>query len=177
MRNGSNPPGGKARHWFLGDGMVHGVRLERGKASWYRNRYVATPIHAAGKDALTSGGIPGKANSSRSARPLPRNTRGGLGRGAMGLGPVDELWSPVVGSHDGDGVSVIQEFEGVDTELGAQPFDGSHGQVALAPLDGTDERAVPSDVVPERLLGEPEVTPETAQVRSHHHLQHTFHDP
>ncbi|MGI8756434.1 MAG: carotenoid oxygenase family protein [Acidimicrobiales bacterium] len=63
VRNGSNPPDGKALHWFLGDGMVHGVRLERGKASWYRNRYVSTPIHAAGKDSLTFGGIPGKANN------------------------------------------------------------------------------------------------------------------
>ena len=29
-------------HWFFGDGMVHGVRLEGGKAVWYRNRYVRT---------------------------------------------------------------------------------------------------------------------------------------
>lgn len=27
-------------HWFLGDGMVHGVRLRGGQAEWYRNRYV-----------------------------------------------------------------------------------------------------------------------------------------
>jgi carotenoid cleavage oxygenase len=27
-------------HWFLGDGMVHGVRLRDGKAQWYRSRYV-----------------------------------------------------------------------------------------------------------------------------------------
>jgi carotenoid cleavage dioxygenase len=29
-------------HWFLGDGMVHGVRLSEGQALWYRNRYVGT---------------------------------------------------------------------------------------------------------------------------------------
>jgi carotenoid cleavage dioxygenase-like enzyme len=29
-------------HWFLGEGMVHGVRLEAGRAAWYRNRYVRT---------------------------------------------------------------------------------------------------------------------------------------
>jgi len=28
-------------HWFLGDGMVHGVRLREGKAVWYRYRYWA----------------------------------------------------------------------------------------------------------------------------------------
>jgi carotenoid cleavage dioxygenase len=27
----------------MGDGMVHGVRLEAGRAAWYRNRYVKTP--------------------------------------------------------------------------------------------------------------------------------------
>ena len=27
-------------NWFLGDGMVHGLRLQEGKAQWYRNRYV-----------------------------------------------------------------------------------------------------------------------------------------
>jgi carotenoid cleavage dioxygenase len=29
-------------HWFLGDGMVHGVRLRDGEAVWYRNRYIGT---------------------------------------------------------------------------------------------------------------------------------------
>ncbi len=29
-------------HWFLGDGMVHGVRLADGRAEWYRNRWVRT---------------------------------------------------------------------------------------------------------------------------------------
>ena len=42
LRNGSNPKSGTAGHWFFGDGMVHGVRLDGGKAEWYRNRYVQT---------------------------------------------------------------------------------------------------------------------------------------
>ena len=42
LRNGSNPKSGTAGHWFFGDGMVHGLRLEGGKAAWYRNRYVQT---------------------------------------------------------------------------------------------------------------------------------------
>lgn len=29
-------------HWFLGDGMVHGLRIKDGKALWYRNRYVGS---------------------------------------------------------------------------------------------------------------------------------------
>jgi carotenoid cleavage dioxygenase len=35
-----------SEHPFLGDGMVHGVRLRDGKAEWYRNRYVRTPFIA-----------------------------------------------------------------------------------------------------------------------------------
>lgn len=44
VRNGANPVSGHSEHWFLGEGMVHGVRLDAGKASWYRNRYVKTPF-------------------------------------------------------------------------------------------------------------------------------------
>lgn len=40
LRNGPNPRAGDAGHWFLGDGMVHGVELSVGRASWYRNRWV-----------------------------------------------------------------------------------------------------------------------------------------
>ncbi len=44
LRNGANPVTGESPHWFLGQGMVHGVKLERGRAVWYRNRYVRTPF-------------------------------------------------------------------------------------------------------------------------------------
>ncbi len=42
VRNGPNPfnPDPRGHHWFIGDGMVHGVRLQGGKALWYRNRYI-----------------------------------------------------------------------------------------------------------------------------------------
>ena len=42
LRIGPNPidPDPKTHHWFIGSGMVHGVRLRDGKAEWYRNRYV-----------------------------------------------------------------------------------------------------------------------------------------
>lgn len=45
LRNGPNPvdsPSMEGHHWFLGDGMVHGIRLRGGKAEWYRNRYVGS---------------------------------------------------------------------------------------------------------------------------------------
>ena len=47
LRNGPNPiadrPTRPRYHWFIGDGMVHGVRLRDGKAEWYRNRWVRGP--------------------------------------------------------------------------------------------------------------------------------------
>ncbi len=46
VRNGANPVTGTSAHWFLGQGMLHGVRLEAGRAVWYRNRYVRTPYLA-----------------------------------------------------------------------------------------------------------------------------------
>ncbi|MRH88086.1 9-cis-epoxycarotenoid dioxygenase [Nocardia sp. SYP-A9097] len=42
LRNGPNPHDAASGHWFLGDGMVHGVRLEHGRAVAYRNRWVRT---------------------------------------------------------------------------------------------------------------------------------------
>src|SRR6266699_3870556 len=38
LRNGPNPRQATA-HWFTGDGMIHGVRIEGGRAAWYRNRW------------------------------------------------------------------------------------------------------------------------------------------
>ena len=42
LRIGPNPldDPGDQHHWFLGEGMVHGVRLRDGQAQWYRNRWV-----------------------------------------------------------------------------------------------------------------------------------------
>lgn len=48
LRNGPNPlPGQPSRHWLVGHGMVHGIRLDRGRATWYRNRWVRTKPLAA----------------------------------------------------------------------------------------------------------------------------------
>ncbi len=44
FRNGPNPRSGWSAHPFLGDGMIHGVRLHQGRAGWYRNRWVRTPL-------------------------------------------------------------------------------------------------------------------------------------
>lgn len=60
VRNGSNPQSGQSVHWFFGDGMLHGVKLSSGRAQWYKNRYVQTPLYL-NKQGLTDAGAPGNA--------------------------------------------------------------------------------------------------------------------
>ncbi|MDP3676946.1 MAG: carotenoid oxygenase family protein [Novosphingobium sp.] len=49
MRTGPNPfaPDPAGYHWFTGDGMVHAIRLQGGKALAYRNRWVRSRSVAA----------------------------------------------------------------------------------------------------------------------------------
>jgi carotenoid cleavage dioxygenase-like enzyme len=49
LRNGPNPAAGDPGHWFFGEGMLHGVELSGGRATWYRNRYVRTESFEAGR--------------------------------------------------------------------------------------------------------------------------------
>jgi len=58
--NPMKPQKSERYHWFSGDGMVHGVRLQGGQASWYRNAYIGS------KSVRAAQGLP----------PLPGDTRG-----------------------------------------------------------------------------------------------------
>lgn len=40
VRNGPNPRSGRSPAWFAGDGMLHAVHFEGGRARWYRNRWI-----------------------------------------------------------------------------------------------------------------------------------------
>lgn len=64
VRIGPNPfkPDPRGYHWFVGDGMVHGLKLKDGQAQWYRNRYVRS------QELEARGGPP--------AAPGPRRSRG-----------------------------------------------------------------------------------------------------
>ncbi len=48
LRMGANPvdAGAMGHHWFLGDGMVHGIALKDGRAEWYRNRWIGSRLAA-----------------------------------------------------------------------------------------------------------------------------------
>ncbi len=63
VRNGPNPTRGQD-HWFRGEGMLHGVRLEGGAARWYRNRWVKTPLIGAGPDEMFNPVLRPEANPS-----------------------------------------------------------------------------------------------------------------
>jgi carotenoid cleavage dioxygenase-like enzyme len=58
LRNGPNPLGldDPDYHWFLGAGMIHGVRLRDGRAEWYRNRWVRSKAVAAARGEEWPGG-------------------------------------------------------------------------------------------------------------------------
>ena len=70
LRNGPNPKepiDHKNYHPFFGDGMIHGLKIQDGKAHWYKNRYVESSFgfgpnthvlkHAGKIYALVEGGV------------------------------------------------------------------------------------------------------------------------
>lgn len=59
--NPVTPPKAAAHHWFIGDGMIHGVRLKNGKAEWYRNRWIRSRAVSA---ALGEAEAPGPRNGT-----------------------------------------------------------------------------------------------------------------
>jgi 8'-apo-carotenoid 13,14-cleaving dioxygenase len=78
LRNGPNPMSQvdpTTHHWFMGDGMVHGIRLRGGRAEWYRNRYVGSAANSA---RLGIPDVPG-ANWSGSERGPNTNVGGFAG--------------------------------------------------------------------------------------------------
>lgn len=72
LRIGPNPlgdPDPARYHWFLGDGMAHGLRLRDGEAQWYRNRWVrsaavARRLGETWRGGPTAGGFDFAANTN-----------------------------------------------------------------------------------------------------------------
>ena len=83
LRNGPNPvaPDPATYHWFTGDGMVHGVRLEGGQARWYRNRFVR------GDDVADAKGL--------ERLPGPRAGMGGFGANTNVIGQAGRTFAIV----------------------------------------------------------------------------------
>jgi carotenoid cleavage dioxygenase-like enzyme len=65
LRNGPNPlPGEPSDHWLVGHGMVHGIGLNGGRATWYRNRWVRTKALAARTRGFSTIGPDGEVDRS-----------------------------------------------------------------------------------------------------------------
>ncbi|MFD0655697.1 carotenoid oxygenase family protein [Thermocatellispora tengchongensis] len=70
FRNGPNPRTGWSPHSFAGDGMIHTIALDGGRARWYRNRYVRTPLYEhPGESASRSPSTPRRAGSTTGSPP------------------------------------------------------------------------------------------------------------
>ncbi|WP_375382661.1 carotenoid oxygenase family protein [uncultured Sphingomonas sp.] len=57
VRIGPNPAAADPRsyHFFTGDGMLHGIRLQGGQAHWYRNRWIRSTEVAAARHVPAPG--------------------------------------------------------------------------------------------------------------------------
>lgn len=108
VRNGPNPIGEldpATYHWFMGDGMVHGVRLRDGRAEWYRSRWVRSP-HTARALGEPADAQPNKAGGSGIGANTTVITHAGttlalIEAGVAGYELTDELGT--VGPCDFDG--------------------------------------------------------------------------
>jgi carotenoid cleavage dioxygenase len=106
VRIGPNPIAADpaSHHWFIGDGMVHGVRLKGGKARWYRNRWTRSDSVAS---ALGEPPLPG-----------PRAARGGAVNTNV-VGHAGKTWALV------EAGSFPIELSGELASVAFNPFEGT----------------------------------------------------
>lgn len=128
LKMGANPvaPDAAGHHWFLGDGMVHGLAVRDGEALWYRNRWIGSRAAAA---ALGRAAAPGP----RRGRNDTVNTNvADIGGRAFAL--VEAGSFPVELSEDLEG----QRYNPFDGTLGGSfsghphfdPLTGEHHAIA-----------------------------------------------
>lgn len=138
--NPASPPIAASYHWFLGDGMVHGVRLKNGKAEWYRNRWIKSTAVSA---ALGTPPAPG-----------PRGKRGDTVNTNV-LGHAGSIWALVEAgayparidenletvAHDPFGGTLAGSFS-------AHPhLDPDSGELHAICYDGTEQNVIRHVVV------------------------------
>jgi carotenoid cleavage dioxygenase len=119
IRIGPNPTGADhaSYHWFTGEGMVHGVRLQGGKALWYRNRWI--------KSSRVTGLL------HQPKTPGPRN------------GPRDTVNTNVLG-HAGE-IWALFEAGGFPTDPHLDPDSGEMHAICFEATDQTTIRHVVVD--------------------------------
>ncbi|HWL44083.1 MAG TPA: carotenoid oxygenase family protein [Ilumatobacter sp.] len=128
VRNGPNPIAPEqldlaTHHWFVGDGMVHGIRLREGRAEWYRNRYVGSPAVSAVR------GVPDVPGPNWSGSTLGPNTSvGGLAGTTWAL--VEAGGTPVELTYELDTVGRNDFFGTLPGAFTAHPkYDPRTGEL------------------------------------------------
>jgi carotenoid cleavage dioxygenase len=126
LRNGPNPllpPDPATHHWFIGDGMVHGVRLRGGRAEWYRNRYVGST------NLSKQRGLPDLPGPNWNENPIGPNTNVG-GFAGRTWAMVEAGGCPVELSYDLESVARNDFFGTLPGAFTAHPkFDRATGEM------------------------------------------------
>ena len=151
MRIGPNPvtpPDEASYHWFTGDGMAHGIRLQDGEAVWYRNRWIRSN---AVSDALGEERKPG----TRKPRTDTANTNileiGGktfaiVEAGGFPVELTDELDTVKHNPFDGtltNGFSAHPHFDPKTGEAHAIVYDAPVADTVWHVVVGTDGKVNP----------------------------------
>lgn len=149
LRTGPNPlapPDPDNYHWFLGEGMVHGLRLRDGSAQWYRNRWV----RSSGVARALGERIPGRRCDSGFDFAGNTNVIGHAGRTLvlteMGVRPYaldDEL--NTLGGEDFcgtlfGGYSAHPKRDPATGELHAVSYNPARGNIVRYSVTGVDGR-------------------------------------
>ena len=157
LRNGPNPIGEidpELYHWFIGDGMVHGIRIRGGRAEWYRNRWVRGPLAARALGEQVPGG-----RSAISQIGANTNVIGHAGRtlalvegGVSSYELTDELDTVGICDFDGTlsgGYTAHPKRDPVTGELHAVSYSmlrGNTVQYSVIGADGRVRRSVDIEV-------------------------------
>ncbi|KAB7752744.1 MULTISPECIES: carotenoid oxygenase family protein [Mycobacteriaceae] len=149
LRNGPNPIGEidpELYNWFLGDGMVHGIRLRDGKAEWYRNRWVRGPLTTAalGEGTPDGHGSPFGIGANTNVLGHGGKTLALVEGGGASYELTDEL--DTVGACDFDGTlsggyTAHPKRDPETGELHAVSYSFTRGNTVQYSVIGTDGRA------------------------------------
>jgi len=157
VRNGPNAIGEldpRRHHWFLADGMVHGLRIRDGRAEWYRNRWVRGPqvARALGERPRSSrcGTLPIGANTNVIGH--AGKTLAVMEAGAAIYQLTDELETVGVCDFGGTLTGGYTGHPKRDPETGElhgvshSPFRGDRVQYSVIGVDGLVRRTVDIEV-------------------------------
>ena len=149
LRNGPNPieeidP--ELYHWFVGDGMVHGIRIRDGKAEWYRNRWVRGPQAARLLGEPRRGGHFGTASVGANTNVIGHagKTLALIEAGVANYELTDELDTVGVCDFDGTltgGYTAHPKRDPDTGELHAVSYRVLHGNTVQYSVIGADGRA------------------------------------